>query len=142
MKSFVPVVFLFVFGALSPAAAQSTVKEFATQVGSAYQGKTLKDLDGQKVTHGSFSVTIRHDMGGKPVTRTFKSFASFDTWLGGHYKGEGPAFTTPDLKGCSGGTCSFDTSSLLHNNLYLKSIAYGHTQGRYFVKSISLLDGD
>lgn len=144
---------LFVFGLSLPAAAQTGCKQqpietLAKAVAEGYNQKTLASLDAQKPLRGTVRVVIEHSLAedkapDRFVVKRFASLARFEAWLKGREHEELPARSVMPFKSCAKGVCTFDfEGGILHNNLYLKKIAYGTSQGCPFLKTIYLLDGD
>ena len=119
-----------------------TITQLVNSVGEAFASKSMAGLDADKPYVGHVTVVIQHSLGGKSVTRSFASFAKVDKWLKSREKEDLPTRNSNSLKRCKSGVCTYDVSSLLHNNLYIKRVTYGTTRGRPHIKAITLLDGD
>lgn len=107
----------------------------------------MSTLDQKKLIQGSFLVRIVHSLmegKGSVVSRRFKSFAEFDSWLKKHERAEGAPFRqVSELVKCSRGHCAYNyDSGILHNQLYLHDIYYRFVKGRPYITRIDLLDGD
>lgn len=125
-----------------PASGKKTIEELVGSMGQAFAGKTLASLDADKPYVGSVTVVIQHSLGGKATTKSFKSFADVDKWLKSREKEDMPNRNSNPLKSCKSGACSYDVSSLLHNNLYIKKVTYTSSKGKFYIKTVTLLDGD
>lgn len=144
MKHFTITILLlmFVITGFINAQEKQTINNLVSAVGEAYKAKTLAGLDVDKPYLGNITVIIQHSRGRKSVTKTFKSFEKVDEWLKSREKEELPSRDVFTLKQCKKGVCSFTEDGLLHNNLYLKKVTYSSSKGRYYIKTITLLDGD
>ena len=128
--------------AVQPSSKKDTVEQLVKSLTEAYTGKTLASLDEGKPYLGNITVVIEHSLGNKKETKTFKSLGKVDEWLKSREKEELPSRQTFTLKQCKKGVCSFTEDGLLHNNLYFKKVTYISSKGRYYIKTITLLDGD
>ncbi len=121
---------------------KKTINELIGAIGEAFKAKTLRSLDAEKNHFGKITIVIQPSLGGKSVTKTFKSFEKVDEWLQSREKDELPHREVFTLNTCQKGTCTFIQNNLLHNTLYLKKVTYGYSKGRYYIKTITLLDGN
>lgn len=147
LKYLVTITVLLGLFALAPASeamgqGKKTITELVGAVGKAFAAKTMAAMDTDRPYRGSFKLVIEHSISGRPETRSFRSFAGLEAWLKRREIDGLPMRNNTRLKLCGRGVCNFDTSSLLHNNLYLKQLKYGIRGRRAYIKSIKIVDGD
>jgi hypothetical protein len=120
-----------------------TPRTFAARVANAFEQKRLEKLEGS--VRNPVKVVIEHSLAeGKDarVTRTFRGLRAAQAWL---IKSmiAGAGFHGGTFDGCRRGRCGFSRpGGILHNNLYLVDFTYGRARGKYFIKTLSVLDGD
>lgn len=123
--------------------AAETPAAFALRVEKAFESKRLASLDGAKPS--AVKVVIEHSLGeGRDAreSRSFRSLKSAEAWMKKTMIA-GAGFHGGKFDGCRRGRCGFSRPyGILHNNLYLVDFTYGVASGKYFIKTISLLDGD
>ena len=142
----------FVFS--TPVHAQSTAKKNSIEqlvetVADAYSSSTLGSLDSQRPYLGRVKIIIEHSLAGDTdkdrfEVKDFRTLAQGEQWLKGREREDGTPFRNlQPLVKCRKGLCTYDfNNGILHNQLYLKKVAYGYRNGRPFIKTIYLLDGD
>jgi hypothetical protein len=126
-----------------------TADQFARTLSEAYAAKTMAALDADHPYVGKVKIIIEHSLAddnakGRFVVKQFRTLAQFERWLKGREVEDGmPARESRPLKRCGKGVCTFDfDGGILHNHLYLKKISYGIRSGRYYIRTMYLLDGD
>ena len=148
MKHFATAVLLLLaisvsgIAAVQPSLKKDTVEQLVKSLTEAYTGKTLASLDEGKPYLGNITIVIEHSLGNKKETKTFKTLGKVDEWLKSREKEELPSRQAFTLKQCKKGVCNFTEDGLLHNNLYFKKVTYSYSKGRYYIKTITFLDGD
>ena len=131
-----------------PAAKKDTIQQLAKTLAKAYEAKSLGSLDAKKPYIGQVKIVIEHSLAddndkGRFVSRTFKTLKKAEQWLRSRATDGMPARESRKLERCRSGICSYDFGGgILHNHLYLKKFTYGFSSGRYYLKTIYLLDGD
>jgi hypothetical protein len=125
------------------AAKKETVEELVKALSEAYTSKSLGGLAAGRPQQGRVSIVVEHSISGGRDVKSFKSLEAGERWLKSRELEEGPARQVMPLKRCRRGVCTYDfDGGILHNNLYLQKIAYGLRNGRPYIKTIYLLDGD
>lgn len=127
----------------------TTIEELVASVGEAFTSKTLAKLDAEHPYIRRVRIVSENSLaeaGAKDQfeVKTFKTLAGAENWLKTSERGDdGPSRITMPLKRCSNGICTYDfDGGIQHNALYIKKIAYGVRNGRPYIKTIYLLDGD
>jgi hypothetical protein len=123
----------------------STIEELARALSEAYATKSLGKLDAARPYAGKVKIELGHSLlEGEDVTRQFTTLAGAERWLRRQENVDGlPARAVKPLLECGKGVCRYDfDGGILHNQLYLQEITYGYRNGRPYIKTISLLDGD
>jgi hypothetical protein len=127
----------------------TTIEELVASVGEAFTSKTLAKLDAEHPYLGRVRIVLENSLaedGAKDQfeVKTFKTLAGADNWTKSSERGEdGPSRIIMTLKRCSKGICTYDfDGGIQHNALYIKKITYGFRNGRPYIKTIYLLDGD
>ncbi len=126
---------------------KNSVDQLQQSVAEAYRTKTMRTLDGRKLSQGSLLVVIEHsliDGKGQYVRRRFKTFAQMDNWLKKQEREDGTPFRQlKPLQKCVKGRCAYNfDNGILHNQLYLHDLYYAFRSGRPYVLKLHLLDGD
>jgi hypothetical protein len=127
-------------------AAAPTLQQLAIATEEAYSTRNLGKLDsGRPVS--KVRVTIEHSLGedqNRFVTQEFQTLAAAEQWLRSRERGDQmPVRAGKPLLNCRKRICTYNfKSGILHNHLYLKKITYGYSNGRPYIKSLYLLDGD
>lgn len=149
MKYFAAAVLLSLFvisgsvSAVQPASKKDGIEQLVKSLSEAYAGKTLASLDAGKPYSGRVIVVIEHSIEDRSERRSFTSFRKVESWLRSREIENMPARQTKELKHCRKGVCTYDfNGGILHNQLYLKKVTYSYSKGRYYIKTITLLDGD
>ena len=144
LGSIVLLLFISVSGLAQPSTGKQTIEQLVNSLSTAYSAKTLRSLDAKKPYFGKITIVIEHSLAQPEYeTKTFKTFAKVEKWLKSREIEGFPARGTRKLKQCRKWVCIYDfDGGILHNNLYLKKITYGFSKGRYYIKKITLLDGD
>jgi hypothetical protein len=130
----------------SPCKKQS-IDDLAKSIATAYEGRRLATLDGQK-PYVRVRIVIEHSLAednakDRFVIKWFPSLAQAESWLKSREHEEMPGRAAKPLKLCAKGVCSYDfDGGIVHNTLYLKKISYGFRGGCPYIKTIYLLDGD
>jgi hypothetical protein len=125
-----------------------TVEQLAIELSEAYVKKNLGRLDRKYPVSGKVKIEIENSLGedddkNKSRTKEFQSLAQGEQWLRSKARNEFPVRESRPLVGCKQGSCTYDFSAgILHNHLYLKKISYGYKNGRLYLKTIFLLDGN
>jgi hypothetical protein len=152
MKRHAIALMLMLFIAASSVLAQSRAEKKAAEqledaFSKAYLAEDLGRLDAKRPYRGSVRIVIEHSLlEGKDQyeVRQFKTLASIERWLRSRTREDGTPFRDwRPLIQCARGLCTYDfDGGILHNHLYLKRIRYGYRNGRAYLKTIYLLDGD
>jgi hypothetical protein len=119
-----------------------TIEQLATSVAAAYNDGKLDQL-AIPVTK-KIQIRIKHSLGeGQELVQEFKTWQEGEKWLSSMSRDSLPARESRSLLSCKKGFCNYNfQAGILHNHLYLKKIAYGYKNGRPYIKTIYLLDGD
>ena len=138
----------------SPVHAQSqtgkkTIEQLMETLEDAYGGSALGSLDAKRPYWRRVKIVIEHSLAGDTdkdrfEIKEFRTLAQAEQWLKSREREDGTPFrqTRPLLK-CRKGLCSYDfNGGILHNQLYLKKVAYAYRNGRPYIRTIYLLDGD
>ncbi len=126
----------------------NTVEQLAIELADAYVTRNLGRLDRKYPIQGKVRIEIEDslrgdDTKGKSSIKGFRSLAQGEQWLRSRSTNDFPIRQSKPLIGCKRGSCTYDFSEgILHNQLYLKKISYGYTNGRFYLKTIYLLDGN
>ncbi len=126
----------------------NTVEQLAIEVADAYVKKSLGRLDRKYPVQGKVKIEIEDSLSGgdretKSVSKEFRQLEQGEKWLRSRSRDEFPVRQSKPLIGCKQGSCTYDFSAgILHNQLYLKKISYGYKNGRPYLKTIYLLDGN
>ncbi|MEO6391318.1 MAG: hypothetical protein ABIP75_05655 [Pyrinomonadaceae bacterium] len=152
MKRVLTALALLVFASSTVASAHPPAKKWsaaalADGVATAFAGGDWSALDTARAYAGKIRVVIENSLSDdndpdRFVTRSFSSFAAFETWLKSREHDGMPARNVSTMTGCAKGTCSFEKDGLLHNHIYLRKVTYGMRGGSAYVKTIYILDGD
>jgi hypothetical protein len=141
---------LFIFS--STAHAQSSpgkdaLENLDKELSEAYVTKALGKLDASRPPRLKTRVVIEHSLlegKGQFVSRTFRTFEQIERWLRSKEGEDGTPFreARPLLR-CRRGVCDYDfDGGILHNHLYLRRFSYAYRNGRPYIKTLYLLDGD
>jgi hypothetical protein len=128
--------------------ASGTIEQLAIELPDAYVKKNLGRLDRKYSVRGKVKIEIEDSLAGddnprKPRTKEFQSLAQGEQWLKSIARSDFPVRESRPLIACKQGSCTYDFSAgILHNHLYLKKISYGYKNGRPYLKTIYLLDGN
>lgn len=132
----------------SPAKSQ-TIEQFAESLSEAYVAKKLGRFAAALPRSRKLRLVIEHslvddDDKGRFVIKEFKTLAQCDRWLTSQESPDGfPFRVNRPLRQCKQGVCTYDMQSgLAHKQLYLDRFTYGYRNGRLYIKTIYLLDGD
>ncbi|MFT3745782.1 MAG: hypothetical protein QM785_16010 [Pyrinomonadaceae bacterium] len=116
------------------------VESLAARVSQAFKTKKLSTLDGGNFYSGRVKFEVEHSLEGSKETKSFSSMKSAGEWLFRSRRQIG--VNAGNLQRCSNGTCSFTVNGMLHNNLYLKKVTYGYSNGKPVIKTVYFIDGD
>lgn len=125
-----------------------TIEQLAIELPDAYATRNLGRLDRKYPVQGKIKVEIEDSLRGddakdKSRTKEFRNFAQVEQWLRTKARNNFPVRESRPLIGCKQDSCTYDFSAgILHNHLYLKKISYGDRNGRPYLKTIYLLDGN
>ena len=150
MRRFIAALTLLLVLTALPVAAHTppeklSIEQLAKSLADAYAAKELGKLDAMRPYLGKVRIVIGHSLvEDSDESRTFRTLARAERWLKSLEISDGlPARGSRPLLQCSKGVCEYDfDGGILHNHLYLQSIAYGFRRGRPYIKTIYLLDGD
>lgn len=154
MSSLVPAFALILVTLALPVQAQSpsgkqTIGQLEDSVAVAFMAKTLGKLDARRPYFGRVKIVIEHSLASDDdkdrfEIKAFKTLASAEQWLNSREREDGTPFReSRDLLRCRNGLCTYNLDGGIgHNHLYLKKIAYAYRNGRPYIKTIFLLDGD
>ena len=132
-----------------PLSKKQTIEELVKALSEAYTAKALGRLDAERPYVGKVKIVIEHSLAEDNAKNRFeikevKSLANGEQWLRSREGAEGAPFRQiMPLLGCKRGVCNYNfDGGILHNQLYLEKITYGYSNGRPYIKTIYLLDGD
>ena len=128
-----------------PLLEKETIGHLANELGEAYAGKTMGNLDAERPYLRRVKIVIEHSLGqAEYEVKQFTSLANAEQWLKSQERDDGtPARVAKPLLRCRKGVCSYNfEGGILHNQLYLKKFTYGFRNGNPYIKTIYLLDGD
>ncbi len=132
----------------SVALSTSTINQLEKALAEAYTAKDLGRLDAQRPYFGKVRIVVEHSLvedGAKDQfeIKAFRTLAQGEKWLRSRETDGFPARHLRPLLRCLKGQCTYDfNGGINHNTLYLQKIAYGLRNGRPYIKTIFLLDGD
>ncbi len=131
--------------AQSPSQKQ-TIEQLVKALAEAYTSKLSGRLDAERPYFGKVKIVIEHSLvEGKDrfEIKKFKTLEQGERWLRSRERDDLPRRETRPLLQCKKGLCTYDfEGGILHNHLYLRKISYGYRNGRPYIKTIYLLDGD
>jgi hypothetical protein len=146
--SLILVIISFPVHAKSPT-KQETIEQLVKELAEAYTAKDLGQLDAEHPYFGQVKIVIEHSLAEDTApnrfeVKRFKTLAQGEQWLRGREREEGAPFRqTRPLLQCRKALCDYDfDGGILHNQLYLRRISYGYRNGRPYIKTLFLLDGD
>lgn len=154
MKRLAVLLALALFALSSSVQAQSaggakSIERLVDKLETAYANEALGRLDAQRPYLQRVKIVIEHSLAGDTdkdrfETREFRTLAQAERWLKSRQREDGTPFRNlRPLLNCRRGMCRYDfNGGILHNQLYFQKIAYGYRNGRPFIKTIYLLDGD
>lgn len=148
ISSLAILVLAFTVSARTVTHSKDSVQKLARDLAAAYEDKKLGSLDAKKPYRGTFKIVIEHSLAGDEepgrfVTRTFSSMKKAERWLRSRTTQGLPNRQSRKFKACGTSVCSYDfEGGILHNQLYLKKFTFGKSGGKYYIKTIYLLDGD
>ena len=122
------------------AAGGETIEQLAARVSAAYAAKDLASLDADKPYLSSFTLVVDDSLIDRTRSRRFTSMKQAERWMKRVIGDVNP--NVGAFEKCEKGSCTFADQGLLHNNLYLQVIMYGHSKGRPYIKAMHFLDGD
>ena len=139
---FISVSLLIAF--VTSASAQQKAEDLARRFNQAFARKALSSLDKGRPVKNRIAVTIEHSISeDRPRTRTFASFSQIERWLKSQQREDGtPLRNITKLSSCRSGVCRYNVGSLLHNNIYIKRVSYAFVNGKPYIRSVLILDGD
>lgn len=142
------IIFIFSFsGQAQSPSGKETIEQLVTTLAEAYTSKSLGKLDEGQARAGKVKIVVEHSLGedGEQYeSKVIKTFEQGERWLKSREREEGAPFreARPLLR-CRKGVCTFNfDGGILHNHLYLQKLTYGYRNGRPYIKTIYLLDGD
>jgi len=151
MKRLAISVVLILFG-ISSAVAQSapkkqTIEQLINALSDAYMAKDLGRLDATRPYLGKVKIVIEHSLlegTDQYEVKWVRTLAMGERWLRSREEEDGtPLRGDKPLLQCKRGLCRYDLDGgISHNHLYLKRIRYGYRNGRPYIRTIYLLDGD
>jgi hypothetical protein len=127
---------------------QETIEQLVKSLEEAYAAKSLGKLDAGRPFSGRVKIVIEHSLADDDApdrfeVKQFKTLAQAEQWLRSREIEELPVRETRPLLQCKKGVCSYNfDGGILHKHLYLRKISYGYRNGRPYLKTIFLLDGD
>lgn len=130
-------------------ASGMTIEQLVKALADAYTSRSLGTLDAERPYLKQFRIVIEHSLADDTSrdrfrSRQFKSLADGERWLRSMERGEdGPIRESRPLIRCARGVCTYDfDGGILHNHLYLRKVSYIQRNGRAYIRTIYLLDGD
>lgn len=132
-----------------PFYSNSPIEQLMKALDEAYNARAMGRLDARRPYFREVRLVIEHSLGGVGdgvgfESRRFRTLAQAERWLKSREREDGtPRRETRPLLQCESGICEYDfNGGILHNHLYLQKISYGYRNGRPYIKTIYLLDGD
>lgn len=131
-----------------PPTGKKTINQLEKVLAEAYTAKDLGRLDAERPYSGKVRIVIEHSLvedGSKDQfeIKAFRTLAQGEQWLRSRETDGFPARYLRPLLRCRKGLCTYDLNGgINHKHLYLQKIAYGYRNGRPYIKTIFLLDGD
>jgi hypothetical protein len=119
-----------------------TIGDLAWSLSTAYDDRDLGQLDDKLPYYKSIKISVEHSISGEFETETFKSLAAAERWLQSRESSFGPSRQTSTILRCRQGTCQYKEEGLLHNQLFLTKFSYFYKNGRVYISTIYLVDGD
>jgi hypothetical protein len=122
-----------------------SVEQLANSLAEAYAAKDLGRLDALRPYFRGVRIDLSHSLlENSDVIKRFRTLALAERWLRSLEVSDGvPARGVRPLLKCSKGVCEYNyDGGILHNHLYLQEFTYGFRNGRLYIKTISILDGD
>jgi len=120
----------------------------AKAVAERFPARTLAGLDKDRAVRGRIKIVIEHSLADDDdpqrfEVRRFSSLAQVEKWLKSREIDGLPGRHSRDFLNCARGVCRINMDGgINHNNLYLKRITYGVSNGCPYLKTIYILDGD
>lgn len=121
-------------------AGNKATEQLATKISRAFLNKRFAPIDSIRPRTGQIKFVVEHSLSGAKDSKSFTSMKLAGDWLFRRRSEVG--VNAGDLTRCLNGTCTFQMNGLLHNNLYLKKLTYGFSNGKPFVKTVYFVDGD
>jgi hypothetical protein len=128
--------------------SNSNIEGLVKSLAEAYTSKTLGRLDAERPYLWTVRIVIENSLADdnskdRFIVRTFRSLGQAERWLRSREREDGPIREDRPLLQCRRGLCDFNfDGGILHNHLYLRKIGYGVRNGKPYIKTIYLLDGD
>lgn len=117
-----------------------TIENFAEQIAAAFVSRNLEPLDEGKPYLKLIDLTVEHSIIPATERTSVSNLKRANEWLTRNWTNV--IFNTTPLERCSRGTCTFERKGMLHNNLFLRSITYGRSKGKIYIKELYFVDGD
>lgn len=126
---------------------QRAIEQLVEALSEAYLAKDLGKLDAKRPYRGRVKIVIEHSLvegQGQYEVKWVRTLGEGEQWLRSREEEDQTPFReNKPLLRCQRGLCTYDSDGgILHNRLYLKRIAYSYRNGRPYIKTIYLLDGD
>ena len=123
-------------------AQRETATRLALQISQDFVGKTLATQDQEPPYLEQVALVIKHSLSENEFERkSFQSLRALEAWLQSR-RVEAPGRNSAQSTTCKQGLCRFEITGLLHNNLYFEAASYVYLNGKPYLKTIYLLDGD
>ncbi len=119
---------------------KEAIEQMAAEIAAAFAAGNLGSLDAEKPYLGRVTLIVKQSLGGPNRTKSFTNLKLAGEWL--RHRQPDINLNAAELKQCRSGVCTFVENGLLHNNLYLTKFTYGKANGRLYLKTIYILDGD
>lgn len=125
---------------------KETVEQLVKELADAYEARNLGAMDTKRPYSGTVKIVIEHSLGegrDRFESKSFKRLGQAEQWLRKREIEGMPGREVRPLQGCKRGVCTYNfEGGIVHRVLYLEKISYGCRNGRSYVRTIFLLDGD
>lgn len=128
----------------APSCHTASVEQLGRDVAEAFAARAMAAL-AARLPNRPVRLHVEHSLSDEPETLTIR-LRNLDRQIarrdGAARRGEPIGRQSLEGMNCSGLVCRFGPSGILHNNLYLKELAFVRRNGCLTVSRIHLLDGD
>jgi hypothetical protein len=119
------------------------IEKIAGNFYTAFENRNLGELDKMVPSFRSISIVIENSLGEGEFERTeVKNLDAADLWIDKRGPVKNYRRTAGPPLVCKDGTCKFDSRCCLHNQLFLDKFEYAFNDGKPYIKTIYLTDGN